>query len=500
MALTIGIDIGTTSTIGILIDTEGRALALAERPTELFSEHQGWAEEDPEQWWANACAVVGELLARSKVKKNEIAAVGVTGMLPAVVLLDADGRLLRRSIQQSDGRTGREVAELAGEIDPAAFVQRTGNGINQQLVAAKLRWLERHEPEVFGRIATVFGSYDYINWRLTGVRALEHNWALESGFFGLASGAIDPELVALGHIEAHLLPPVRRSHEVIGEVTPAAAAATGLAAGTPVVAGCADHVVSAYVAGIREEGDVLLKFGGAGDILLATGRPRPDPRLFLDHHIVPGLFMPNGCMACSGALLNWIVRTLGGAEAAAGETPHQHLDRLAAQLPPGADGLVLLPYFLGEKTPIHDPYARGTLIGLGLHHTLAHIWRAALEGVVFGFRHHLEVFEELGTPARRLIASDGGARSRIWMQIAADALGQPIELLEGHPGSCLGAAYVAAVGVGALGDFDQITRFVRPAATVAPEPSRAAAYAHAFGLFRDAYQRLKPLYPNLQGP
>ena len=159
-----------------------------------------------------------------------------------------------------------------------------------------------------------------------------------------------------------------------------------------------------------------------------------------------------------------------------------------------------MPYFLGEKTPIHDPYARGTLIGLGLHHTLAHIWRAALEGVVFGFRHHLEVFEELGTPARRLIASDGGARSRIWMQIAADALGQPIELLEGHPGSCLGAAYVAAVGVGALGDFDQITRFVRPAATVAPEPSRAAAYAHAFGLFRDAYQRLKPLYPNLQGP
>lgn len=504
MALTIGIDIGTTSTIGILIDTEGSTLALAKRPSELFSERPGWAEADPEQWWGNTCAVVGDLMARSGRKGGEVGAVGLTGMLPAVVLLDAHGRLLRRSFQQSDGRTGREVEALASEIDPAVFVQRTGNGINQQLVAAKLRWLERHEPEVFGHTATVFGSYDYINWRLTDVRALEHNWALESGFLDLASGAIDPELVALGHIEQRLLPPVKRSHEVIGQVTRAAAAATGLAAGTPVVAGCADHVGSAYVAGIRQEGDVLIKFGGAGDILLAAGRPQPDRRLFLDYHIVPGLFMPNGCMACSGAMLDWIVRTFAATEAAAaaaaGETPHQHLDRLAAKLPPGADGLVLLPYFLGEKTPIHDPHARGTLIGLGLHHTLGHVWRAALEAIVFGFRHHLDVFKELGTPARRVIASDGGAQSPLWMQIAADALAQPVELLVGHPGSCLAAAYVAAVGVGALDDWDQTTRFVRPAGIVEPEPSTAGAYEHAYGLFRETYQRLKPLYPNLQAP
>jgi xylulokinase len=502
MALTVGIDIGTTSTIGILIDTEGGTLALAERPTELFSEHPGWAEANPEQWWANACAVVGDLLARSGKRGGEIAAIGVTGMLPVVVLLDSQDRLLRRSIQQSDGRTGREVEALASEIDPAVFLQRTGNGINQQLVAAKLRWLERHEPEVFGRIATVFGSYDYINWRLTGMRALEQNWALESGFLDLATRAIDPELVALGHIEPRVLPPVKRSHEVIGQVTPEAAAATGLAPGTPVVAGCADHVVSAYAAGIRQDGDVLIKFGGAGDILMAARRPRPDPRLFLDYHIVPGLFVPNGCMACSGAMLNWIVRTFAGAEAeaaaAAGEKPHQRLDRLAAKVPAGADGLVLLPYFLGEKTPIHDPYARGTLIGLGLHHTLGHVWRAALEAVVFGFRQHFEVFEELGTPARRVIASDGGAQSRIWMQIAADALGQPIQLLEGHTGSCLGAAYVASVGVGALGDWDQITRFVRPAGVVEPDPSTADAYGHAFRLFCETYESLKPLYPHLR--
>jgi xylulokinase len=499
MALTLGIDVGTTSTVGILIDGEGRTLALAQRPVELYSERPGWAEEDPGQWWDNTCALTGELLAKAGRNAAEIAAVGVTGMLPAVVLLDADGRLLRRSIQQSDGRTGREVAELAAEVDAAAFVRRTGNGINQQLVAPKLRWLERHEPEVFGRIATVFGSYDYINWRLIGARVVEHNWALESGFLDLASGQIDPELVALGHIDPAPLPPVKPPHEVIGEVTRAAASTTGLAAGTPVVAGCADHVASAFVAGIRRDGDLLIKFGGAGDILLATDRPKPDPRLFLDYHLVPGLFLPNGCMACSGAVLNWIVREMVGrvdAEIPA-ETPHARLDRLAADLPAGAEGLILLPYFLGEKTPLHDPYARGTLVGLGLHHTTGHIWRAALEAVAFGFRHHVEVFEELGQSVRRVVASDGGAKSRVWIQIAADVLGHPIELLAGHPGSCLGAAYVAGVAVGSFNGWDEIAQYVRPAGVVAPNPANRDRYARHYGLYRELYDRLASLYPRL---
>jgi xylulokinase len=500
MALTLGIDIGTTSTIGILIDSEGHTLALAQRPVDLYSERPGWAEEDPGQWWDNTCAVIPELLAQAGRNAGDIAAIGVAGMLPAVVLLDADGRLLRRSIQQSDGRTGCEVAELAGALDAAAFVRRTGNGINQQLVAPKLRWLERHEPDVFGKAATVLGSYDYINWRLTGARAIEHNWALESGFLDLASGQIDPELVALGHIDPAKLPAVKASHEVIGEVTRAAASATGLAAGTPVVAGCADHVASAFVAGIRREGDLLIKFGGAGDILLATDRPRPDPRLFLDYHLVPGLFMPNGCMACSGAVLNWIVRELaGGIDDAKtrDETPHAYLDRLASDLPPGAEELLLLPYFLGEKTPLHDPYARGTLVGLGLHHTIGHIWRAALEAVVFGFRHHVEVFEELGQGVRRVVASDGGAKSRVWMQIAADVLGQPIELLAGHPGSCLGAAYVAGVATGGFAGWDEIARYVRPAGVVTPDPANADRYARQYALYRELYDRLAPLYPRL---
>ncbi len=491
MPLTLGLDIGTTSTIGILVDTEaGSSLATASRPVDLFAEHPGWAEEDPEQWWRNVGEVCRELLAVTGVGTEAVAAVGVTGMLPAVVLLDRDGVVIRRSIQQSDGRTGAEVEELRRQVDEAAFLARTGQGVTQQLVVPKLRWLRRHEPDAFARIATVLGSYDYVNVRLTGALAVEHNWALEAGFYDLATDATAPDLVALAGIGPEVLPPVRRPHEVIGAVTPTAAAHTGLNAGTPVVAGCADHVGSAYVAGVVGPGDCLIKFGGAGDFLLATPAPRPDPRLFLDAHIIPGLFMPNGCMACSGALLNWFVRELGGGRG------HAELDRLADAVPPGAEGLLALPYFLGEKTPIHDPAARGVFAGLTLAHGAGHLWRALLEAVCFGFRHHVEVARELDYPVTRVLASDGGTASRVWMRAAADILQQPVHLLAGHSGSCLAAAWVAAVGV--CGEsWEGVGRFVTPAATVEPDPALAGLNDAAYARYRALYEALRPV---LTGP
>jgi xylulokinase len=291
---------------------------------------------------------------------------------------------------------------------------------------------------------------------------------------------------------------------VIGAVSATAAAETGLRAGTPVVAGCADHVASAFVAGVVGEGDLLIKFGGAGDVLLATDRPRPDPRLFLDHHIVPGLWLTNGCMAASGSVLKWIARELAPAESAAaaqvGESVYARLDRLATGIAPGAEGIVMLPYFLGEKTPIHDPAARGTIVGLGLHHRLAHVWRAALEAVVFGFRHHVEVFRDIGLPVTRVVASDGGSASPLWMQIAADALGMPVQLVAGHPGSSLGAAFVAGMGVGALPDWSAIGRFVRPGRVVHPTAVYKPAYDRAYGIYIELYERLRSLYPRLVPP
>jgi xylulokinase len=489
MAL-IGLDIGTTSTIGVLVDPAGRILASESRPVTLSSPAPGWSEEDPGEWWANACAILRALAAHGQ----PIDAVGVTGMLPAVVLLDRDGEPVRPSIQQSDARAAQEVEELRASHDERAFFRRTGCGINQQLVAPRLHWLARHEPDVLARARVLCGSYDYVNLRLTGVRSVEENWALESGFLDLATNRFAEDLVALGRIAATLLPEIHAPHEIIGAVTEEAAAASGLKPGTPVAAGCADHVASAFVAGIVEPGDVLLKFGGSADILTASARPHDDPRLYLDRHIVPGLWVPNGCMAASGAALNWIAREL------ASGTPHAALDREAALTPPGADGLVLLPYLLGEKTPLHDPRARGVLHGLGLHHTRGHVWRAALEGIAFGFRHHLEVFAELNIPARRFVASDGGARSAVWMQIVADVLQVPIQLLDGHPGPALGAAFVAGMGVGSFGAWSEIARFTRPAARIEPNPATATTYDRLYRVYRETYERLRTLMPELSAP
>ena len=499
MKAVIGLDIGTTSTEGLLLQPGGEVLAVASRATRLFSPHPGWAEEDPEEWWANTCDVIRDLIATSGLDPADVAAIAVAGMLPALVLSDADGKILRRSIQQSDGRCGREVEELVSEVDEGTFLTRTGNGINQQLLSAKLRWLARHEPEVHRRIAHVCGSYDHVNYRLTGLRRVERNWALEAGFLDLATGLIAPDLVALGGIDASAVAQPIRSDEIYGPLSAEAAAETGLHAGTPVMGGAADHIASACAAGLMAPGDVLLKFGGAADILVASEAATADRRLFMDYHLLPGLFMPNGCMATGGSALNWFVATFAEGivdqAAAEGTTPHRLLDAVAAETPPGADGLAIVPHFLGEKTPIHDPDASGIVTGLGLHHGLGHFWRALLEAYAFAFRHHVDVIQDIGHPANRFLASDGGARSRIWMQIVADVLQAEITILDGQPGSAMGAAWTAAIGSGLAQDWSGVARFVREGETLRPDPALASLYDEKYRCYRDTYERLKAARP-----
>ena len=497
MDCVVGIDIGTTSTAGILISRSNRILAQASRPATLYTPYPGWAEQDPEEWWENTCAVIRELLRTAGSERITVRGIGLTGMLPAVVLLDERDGVLRPSIQQSDGRCGREVAELAAEIRECDFIGKTGNGINQQLVAAKLRWIEKHEPDVWSGIATVFGSYDYINWKLTKKKSVEQNWALEAGFVDLASGQLSDELIALGHTRRDAIPPLTRSHTVLGPLTPEAAGHTGLPAGIPVAGGAADHVASCYAAGVVNPGDVLLKFGGSTDILIATHEARPDPRMFLDYHLIPGMYVPNGCMASGGSALNWFVDNLGYGEKSkaehAGLTLHQHLDGIAATTPPGAEGVQIIPYFLGEKTPLHDPDARGTIHGLSFNHDIRHLWRALLEGFGYAFRHHVEVFNDMGHPTTRYFASDGGAKSTFWVQICADILQAPIQRLQDHPGSCLGAAWTARVAAGLTTDWSSVTAYVSHGDPIRPNPANKLLYDAGFRRFRQNHEALAAL-------
>lgn len=501
MRYLLGLDIGTTSTIGIIIDDAGGTLAIESRPVTLHADHSNWSEEDPEQWWANCTEICRALLVKSGISAGEIAGIGVTGMLPTVILLDAQGRPLRRSIQQNDARATAELATFRQGMDEAQFLKLSGAGYSQQLVGPKLMWLRNHEPNVFTQARRVVGASDYITSRLSGTIQVEHNWALEAGFVDMATDTYDPRLIALAGIDAGLLAPIRKSHEVVGTVTEAAAKHTGLKSGTPVVAGCADHVASAFICGAARNGDLVLKFGGAGDILLSSDRPVTDRRLFIDYHIVPGLFFPNGCMASSGSFLNWIVANWAGGEIAgakaAGLSIHQWLDRRAALVKPDS-GVLFLPYFLGEKTPLNDSFARGTLVGLGLNHDISHVWRAALEGVVFGFRHHVETFQECGLAVERVFAADGGAASNLWLQIAADTLDRPVTRIDRHPGSSLGAAFVAGIGTGLLRSWSDIASYATPGRTFTPEAGDAVATLETkYQLWRDTYRRLETLYPEL---
>jgi xylulokinase len=499
MPLLLGLDIGTTSTIGILIDDQGGTVAVESRPVTFHSDHANWAEEDTEEWWRNVGEICRALIAKIGDAAS-IKAVGVTGMLPAVILLDGAGRPLRRSIQQNDARATAALDTYRTQMDEATFLSLTGTGYSQQLVGPKLMWLRQHEPSVFGQAKHVLGASDTITHWLTGSLQVEHNWALESGFVSIATGTYDARLIALADIDRNFLPPIRKSHDVVGSITADAARHTGLKAGTPVVAGCADHVASAFVCGAARNGDLVIKFGGAGDILLSSDAPVADRRLFIDYHIVPGLYFPNGCMAASGTFLNWIVRNWGGGELeaarAAGLSIHQWLDRRATDLTVDGD-LLFLPYVLGEKTPLMDPHARGTLIGLGLHHDLRHVWRAALEGVVFGFRHHVEVFAERGLAVAQVFAADGGAASDLWLQIAADVLQRPVTRIDRHPGSCLGAAFVAGMGTGLLTDWSEIGRYVAAGRQFQPDPAAAAILERKYRLWRESYQRLQTLFPQL---
>lgn len=482
----LGIDVGTTATKVTLAAPDGAILAEATAACTQYSPHPGWAEADPHEWWSNVTTLVPEGLAKAGLDGGAVAAIGVSGMVPTLICADEDGMPLRRSIQQNDSRATVEIDELRDELADVDVLARTGSQITAQSIGPKIRWLARHEPEVLTATAWIAGSYDWMTFRLTGRQGVEANWALESGLYDLAQHDWDAQLLDAAGAKTDWLGPVGRCDEVVGAVTEQAAAATGLAAGTPVTAGSADHVASAFSAGLRDEGDLLVKLGGAGDILLTLAQPVVDERLFLDYHLVPDLWLLNGCMAASGSVLRWFQREL------ADGTAFRDLDSAAAEVSAGSDGLLCLPYFLGEKSPINDPRARGAFVGLHLGHTRAHLYRAVLEAIAYGFAHHVEVFAERDLAVHRVRVTNGGSRSRLWRQIVADVLGLPLESLVAHPGSSLGAAFAAGVAVDAV-DWHDIDRFARPDETVTPDPARHRDYRGLYEAYRELYPALAPI-------
>jgi xylulokinase len=475
--LVLGLDVGTTSTKAVLAHPEAGVVAQASAPSGLSSPHAGWAQADPHQWWRNVCDLVPQVLAEAHASSADIAAVATTGMVPAVIVTDSDNKPLRPAILQNDARATEEIRYLAGRLADLDFVNTTGSALTQQSVAPTLMWLATHEPDIWRRTRHVLGSYDWLSVALGAQPHVEQNWALESGLYALANGDLLTRVTDAARIEPSVLASIAKPGTAVGTVSQTAAAQTGLRVGTPIVCGGADHVLSAYAAGLAKPGDWLVKLGGAGDILAVTSDVLIDWRLYLDAHPREGLWLPNGCMATSGSLIRWF-------QSVAGDKPVAELEQEAAAATPAE--LICLPYFLGEKSPLHDPDLRGAFLGLHLGTTTGDLYRSILEAIGFGFRQHAEIFAERGIALGNAKVSNGGSRSRVWKQILADVLGVPLEPILDHPGAALGAALAAGVGTGLIGGFEDAASFVVTGDPVEPDQSLAGRYAEAYSIYRDS--------------
>ncbi|UCF98015.1 MAG: xylulose kinase [Spirochaetaceae bacterium] len=485
----VGLDIGTTAVKAIVLDNLGGVLYANSLPHTLESPLPGYAEENPELWLTNIKNLLTDIA--STVDRRQIGALGVSGMVPTLILVDEAGNPLHPSIQQNDARASTEIAEFKTEIDEDMFFNMTGNTINQQVVFPKYRWLAKHKPELIRKTRFIMGSYNYCGYRLTDTPTLDVNWALESGMWLLEKKEWHKEILTLCQIPESFLAPVHSPADIIGFTTRRLEEDTRFPSGIPVIAGSADHVASALSVGVQDEGDLLLKLGGAADILYATKHCRLDKRLFIDYHDIEDHYLLNGCMASSGSIVEWFVRQLGKASLS-------ELDRAAEGVKPGCHGLLLLPYFLGEKTPIFDLNARGVYFGLSLFHEKQHMYRAILESVAYGFLHHIEVIREMQLEINRVFLSNGGSKSSLWRQIVVDAVGRDGLYYPDHPGSCLGVAFLAANGAGISNNWQGLKKYLTKAVKISFSSHNHQIYQAYFHLYKELYRAVKPLFEKLK--
>jgi xylulokinase len=476
--LALGIDIGTFESKGVLVDTAtGRIVAEARHPHRMQVPRPGWAEHDPEgDWWGDTVRLCRALLASPGVRAGDIAAVAISAIGPCMVAVDADGAALTPGVLYGvDTRATAEVADLTARIGTDVLLARCGNALTSQSVGPKILWLKRHRPEAFARAATIMTSTSFVVMRLTGARVIDHYTA--ANYAPLYDvGRMDWVTDLDDTVGSDRLPRLMWATDIAGHVTAAAAAETGLRAGTLVTCGTIDAAAEAVSAGVAAPGDMMVMYGSTIFVILVTAAPMRDARLWYAPWLFPGQHASMAGLATSGTLTHWVrdqmARDLPPEEAFA------RLAEEAAASPPGANGLLALPYFSGERTPIHDPQARGALFGLNLTHTRGDIMRAVLEGIAMGTAHVVETYREAGQTPTRVLAVGGGTRNAVWLQATSDFAGLAQDVPRVTVGASFGDAWLAALGVGAAaaGDmarWNPVAHHIRPA----PAPVHARHYA-----------------------
>ncbi|MGC1633880.1 MAG: xylulokinase [Candidatus Acidiferrales bacterium] len=502
----LGIDVGTGGTRAVLVDEGGRVLnsATAEHAP-MHSPQIGWAEQEPHDWWRAGCAAIKTCLEKGHTSAGEIGAVGLTGQMHGLVLLDAAGEVLRPSIIWCDQRTGKQCEQITQRIGAERLIELTANPALTNFTLPKIWWVQQHEPEIWSRARTILLPKDYFRFRLTGARAIDVAEASGTLFFDVSQRKWSKPMLDASGISESMLPALLESPEISGTISKEGAAATGLLAGTPVVVGAGDQAAGAVGMGIVRPGAVSATIGTSGVVFAATSRPVLDPRgrIHTFCHAVPERWHVMGVTQAAGLSLRWFRDEFGAGNGAAGghphEDPYERLTAEAAKTPPGADGLIWAPYLMGERTPHLDPRARGALVGITAQHHRGHVVRAILEGVAFSLRDSFEIFRELKIPAQSIRLGGGGARSELWRQIQADIYGMSVEIVEAEEGPAFGAALLAGVGAGVWPSVeDACDKSVRVARRVAPDAATANKMKLRYGAYRQLYPALRGIFHELQ--
>lgn len=489
----LGVDVGTSAVKVALVDDKGRVIGSASQPHPLLTPRPGWAEQRPRDWWTSTAGAIKKVLrtTRTTATNVDVAAIGLSGQMHSSVFLDRHNDVIRPALLWCDGRTTEECREITTRVGDEQLAQWVGNPASEGFTLPKVLWLRNHESAAFARLAKVVLAKDYIRYRLTGSLATEPSDASATLMYDTANRRWSEPMMRAMDLDIGLLPDVGSSTDVLGTVSREAAKLTGLAIGTPVVGGGADNACGAAGVGLVSPGEAVASWGTSGTVLTPTRRPLVDPamRAHTFCHVVPDTWYLMGVMLTAGGAFAWYAREL------AKELPESDiellLNREAARIPCGAEGLTFLPYLQGERTPHRDAAARGAFVGLSLLHTRAHLSRAVIEGICFGLRDCLSILRGLSAPIDRVLLTGGGARSAFIRGMQADIYGLPVVRVNREEGPAYGAALLAAVGVRAFPDLATACgRTLRRLAPQAPNQQRHDAYAKP-------YQRFRALYPAL---
>ncbi len=497
-ARVLGIDVGTGGTRALIVGGDGRIIASATEEHQPFASPKiGWAEQRPEDWWRATGVAVRKALSQANLRGDQISCVGFSGQMHGAVMLDAAGVVVRPALIWCDVRTEKQCKELNERIGAERLIQLTCNPALPNFTLTKLLWVRENEPDNWKRVRHVMLPKDYVRFRLTGERATDVADASGTLMLDVARRKWSAEVLEAAEIDAALLPAVFESPDVCGEISDAGAEATGLAVGTPVVAGAGDQAAGATGMGIVTPGAVSATIGTSGVVFAATDRPALDPlgRLHTFCHAVPGRWHVMGVTQAAGLSLRWFRDRFECPSSKPGGDPYEKLTAEAATAPPGADGLLWAPYLMGERTPHLDAEARGALVGLTASHTRAHIVRAILEGVAFSLKDTFTIFKEMNVPVKSIRLGGGGARSPLWRQIQADVYGHEVEIVEAEEGAAYGAAILAGVGARIWPSVDAACEsVVRVVDRIPRNPANAEVMEKNYAAYRRIYPAMKSIF------